>query len=137
MTARPVEARRVAKAVTGLSVAARAEVRRRIAEAARRLSGAAGDAPKGACPLLDDARCLVYADRPLICRAYGFAADRDGAYFGCEVLEPAVRAAGDFRLPNLDAAREGLPGDEVLDSAGRALTEIGPLAEMLDRLLPP
>ncbi len=123
-----VEAERLARAVERLEPALRVRIRRRISETASRLLDPSKSVPghlSGPCPLLEGGRCAVYEDRPLPCRAYGFSFEREGEYFGCEILAPEVEAAWKtLRLPDLAAARENLPG-----------REIGPLAEMLDRFL--
>jgi len=67
-----------------------AESRTRIddAVAARR---ALGDARPVGCPLLDTAAglCRIYDARPIVCRTYGFYAERDGV-LGCHrILEVA------------------------------------------------
>lgn len=64
-----------------------------VAEAARRrIRKSAGAALPMVCPLLDraDGACLVYAARPVACRAYGFYAARDGV-FGCFRIEAIAR----------------------------------------------
>lgn len=56
-----------------------------VAEAARRrIRESAGAMRPVTCPLLDRATgaCLVYAARPVACRAYGFYAEREGV-LGC------------------------------------------------------
>lgn len=89
-----IEARQLAEAVDGLPPRRRREVRRRFAEAVRRmeaiglldplaargrstLRGAGWDDVSGryfaaqiACPLLEDEKCGLYEDRPLVCREY-------------------------------------------------------------------
>lgn len=145
----PIEAVVVADAVAKLEPALRARARERIAELASRIGTgtAEGGDPVaidpgpgnllGPCPLLENGRCSVYSARPLVCRAYGFSADADAAYFGCEILEPVLRSCGEIRLPSLEAARFRMPVARVLDRSGRALPVAGMLAEFLDRLLPP
>lgn len=142
----PAEAVRVAEAIGRLPAERRDAIRRRIAETARWLTDsarAAGTRAPVPCPLLEGHLCAIYADRPLVCRAYGFAAertDRGGAvreiaYLGCEILEPVVRGDPSIRLPNHAAACAALPRVLALDRDGKALPDVGPLAEMLDRLL--
>lgn len=138
----PAEAVLAAAAVKALPSALGLRVRAQLrtlsglveTDGAVRLDGA-GDGIHGACPLLDGGRCSIYAARPLICRAFGFAALADGSYFGCEVLAPVVRGFGDFTLPSMDAARSLLPDVDVLDASGKALPRLGMLAELVDRLL--
>jgi Fe-S-cluster containining protein len=89
-----IEARQLAEAVDGLPPRRRREVRRRFAEAVRQmeaiglldpLAARGRSALRGAdwddvsrryfaaqipCPLLEDERCGLYADRPLVCREY-------------------------------------------------------------------
>ncbi len=96
---------------------------------------AAGEGLSGACPLLVNGRCAIYAARPLFCRAYGFSADGEGEYFGCEVLYPALAAMQEVNLTSLTAGRAALPTFVVKDAAGHALPECGMLAELVDRLL--
>lgn len=145
----PAEAAHVAEAVERLPAARRSVIRRRISETARWITDA-GRADRsrapGPCPLLEEPGvaapashgrlCAVYADRPLVCRAYGFAADGAGTLLGCEILEPVVRAGGPIPFPDHAAARAALPDATVLDREGRALPPSSPLPEALDRLLP-
>ncbi len=74
-----VEAEEVARGLAELPETARA----RLAERAR-----AAPAYGGACVMLEDDRCLVYARRPLVCRTQGLAL----AYPPGFVPEAAVRA---------------------------------------------
>ncbi len=89
----------------------------------------------GACPLLEDGLCSIYASRPLICRAYGFCAEEGGVYTGCDILAARLRGSGEIALPSLDAARALLPDETLLDANGLALPSNSTLPELLERLL--
>lgn len=136
------EALLAARALDELSAPVRDRLARRIHELVARVVAPAPDPDvpveipglEGPCPMLENGRCAIYAARPLFCRAYGFAADRDG-YFGCEVLHPALAAMETVTLTSLDAGRAALPREEVLDARGKALPECGMLAELVARLL--
>ncbi|MEK8023511.1 MAG: YkgJ family cysteine cluster protein [Candidatus Hydrogenedentota bacterium] len=159
-----IEAREAARGVAALDPGLRDRIRQRIAALSARIStgepaevatdligavhaavGRLDAKPQdvepvnlmGPCPLLENGRCSIYESRPLVCRAYGFAADGEGVYFGCEVLEPVLRTSGTMNLPSLKAAMDLVPGTTVRDRAGRALPDAGMLAELLDRLLEP
>ncbi len=69
-----------------LSKAARAEVLRRTAN----LEGACRPIT---CPFLDatSGACLIYAQRPIACRTYGFYRERDVGLY-CKKIEAAVEA---------------------------------------------
>jgi len=43
------------------------------------------------CPLLDNGSCLVYEDRPISCRSYGFYADREAGLY-CSRIEQRVQS---------------------------------------------
>lgn len=136
--ATPVEALRVARAVAALDAAAQSALLDRARSAARLLNGGAlGGA--AACPCLEAGRCLVYEDRPLVCRAWGQAAEVDGRYVGCAVLGPAVERERP-RLANFTRARVAVRSinrrAEILDSAGAPLPPRAPLTVLLDRLFP-
>ncbi len=60
LTLFPVEAWALAKAATALPEATRSRIRQR-AQAGTDLS----------CPLIEEGRCLLYANRPIICRTHG------------------------------------------------------------------
>lgn len=129
-----LEALRIAKALGKLPEEARGRLTRAIRERARRL--ASGDKLRGVpCAFLNGNLCEIYADRPLFCRAYGFAAEEDGAYFGCEVLLPELRLMQTVELPSLSAAKEAMPRGNVAGLDGTEIPEMGPMIELLDRLL--
>jgi Fe-S-cluster containining protein len=80
-----------------------------IAELARRrIRESAGAARPVTCPMLDrDAgTCLVYAARPVECRAYGFYAEREGV-LGCALIL-AMAEAPNVVWGNHAALEEGL-----------------------------
>ena len=95
----------------------------RLADIRRDIATLAGQrAPPVVCPLLDAATnaCLVYAQRPVACRSYGFYAQRDlGLY--CHDIESMVAggALADVVWGNHDAI------DHQLGALGevRALTD--------------
>lgn len=118
----PAEAVLVRDAFLALDPALQAKIRARL-----------NDPSAAACPFLEAGRCSVYESRPLVCRAYGFSAEPGNVYFGCEVLFPLLKNASDFRMPSFDEAKLTVPNEKVLDSTGRALPELGVLAEMLAR----
>jgi uncharacterized protein len=64
-----------------------------------------------ACPLLDreTGACRVYANRPLSCRSYGFAAARDGGLW-CHFIVDLLTRHGDADIvwANQDALEETL-----------------------------
>lgn len=126
-----LEAERLARGVDALDGPLRERIRRSVSDTAARLLDPAKTGPghlSGPCPLLENGRCAVYEDRPLPCRAYGFSVEAPSTYFGCEILAPVVESAGpDLRLPSFTGAWNAQPHGE--DPA------VGPLAEMLDRLL--
>lgn len=76
--------------IAALDEAARAGVEERF-----RALGAAPERPV-VCPLLDAATgaCLVYEQRPVACRTYGFYVERDKGLY-CGEIERAV-AAGEY-----------------------------------------
>jgi Fe-S-cluster containining protein len=90
---------------------------------------------RGVCPLLVDGRCAVYEARPLICRAYGFTADENGFFMGCELLGEILKRNDVTLLPTWDAAFRLIPTVAVLDARGMELPPQGTLAEMLERIL--
>lgn len=107
-----------------LSSDARAQVRARLERGFERT-----------CPLLDpdQGACLVYAHRPIACRAYGFYAARDGGLW-CDVIEARVSAAdvdgvalGDVALGNVVFGNH-----EALDRALAAAA--GPSRSLLEWL---
>lgn len=78
---------RLARGLARLPDDVRAEVERRL-----------DDAPEAGplvCPMLDRAvgACLVYADRPIACRTYGFYTERDGGLH-CGKVTAAVTENG-------------------------------------------
>lgn len=145
----PLEALVVAEAVRRLAEPLRSRLRWRLNEVAARSAGRAvppAAAPgelslslglNGPCPLLEQGRCAVYEARPLVCRAFGFAAEDRNIYFGCEMLADVVESADALNLPSLRAALGARPEATVLDDRGQALPPQGALAEMVVRLLAP
>lgn len=145
----PLEALVVAEAVRRLDEPLRSRVRGRLAETAAQSAGLTAPPVSvpgemslslglnGPCPLLEEGRCAVYTARPLVCRAFGFAAEERNIYFGCELLAAVVRSEREMRLPSLRAALGARPEAMVLDNEGRALPPQGVLAEMVVRLLEP
>jgi Fe-S-cluster containining protein len=77
-------------------------VRRRIADSAR------AERPV-LCPLLDTASgaCLVYAARPVACRAYGFYAERESV-LGCGRIEAIAAQSPEIVWGNHAALEETL-----------------------------
>lgn len=56
------------------------------------------------CPLLNDHQCMVYGDRPIICRLYGRGELKiDDSRFGCAEVEKAVSENGN-RAQMIDVA---------------------------------
>ena len=90
---------------------------------------------RGACPLLFEGRCSVYEARPLICRAYGFTADENGFFMGCEDLGEILKRCEVTLLPTWNAAFRLVPEKTVLDARGRELPPQGIIAEMLGRVI--
>lgn len=145
----PGEALVLAEAVTTLPSPLRERVIARVRELAARVESDRVAAPtatydpegplrpglEGACPLLEDNRCTVYDARPVICRAYGFAAEKGGVYYGCEILVEILSEAGVVDLPDYEAALRSVPTHKVLDKHGTVLPDRGMLAELVDRLL--
>ncbi len=58
----------------------------------RRIGELAGQSAPVTCPFLDDAarNCLVYEDRPIACRTYGFYVEREVGLY-CREIETRVR----------------------------------------------
>jgi uncharacterized protein len=83
--ATPVEWDRVDRGLTHLPDDVRREVERRIGELADQ------SAPV-TCPFLDDAagNCLVYEERPIACRTYGFYVEREAGLY-CREIEARVK----------------------------------------------
>lgn len=77
----------IAAAVDALPEGVARQARRRMED------GGAASRPI-ACPLLDtgSGSCLVYAVRPVACRAYGFYAEREGV-LGCSRIEAIAAGA--------------------------------------------
>lgn len=105
--------------------ALRPDARRAVRSRLDALVGHDPGAPRfdGTCPLLDreQGACLVYAHRPIACRAYGFYATRDGGLW-CETIEGHVQA-GDAEgvvLGNHDALDRAL---EAAAGPSRSLVE--------------
>ncbi len=78
-------------------------------EARQRIRGAAGLERPVVCPLLDgeSGSCLVYAARPVACRAYGFYAERHEV-LGCGRIEAISREQGDVVWGNHAGLEERL-----------------------------
>jgi Fe-S-cluster containining protein len=145
----PGEALRIAEAIRALPEPLQGRVRERVHELAARVETDRIDAPtssydpegptrpglEGACPLLEDHRCTVYESRPILCRAYGYAAESGGVYFGCEILGDILKDLDTVHLPDYEAALRAVPDFKILDARGRVLPERGMLAELVDRLL--
>ena len=66
-----------------------------------------GESRPVVCPLLDrqSGACLVYAVRPVACRAYGFYAER-GGMLGCGRIEAIAREPGEWVWGNHTAIEE-------------------------------
>lgn len=94
----------IAAAIDSLPAATAEVARRRIGESAHQTRPII-------CPLLDldSGACLVYAARPVVCRAYGFYADRDGV-LGCARIETIARESGDVIWGNYEALEDRLAG---------------------------
>jgi len=86
----PPEEELLREGIAALDEATRAGVEERF-----RALGAAPERPV-VCPLLDEATgaCLVYEQRPVACRTYGFYVERDKGLY-CGTIERAV-AAGEY-----------------------------------------
>lgn len=80
----------LARGVAALPEAVRREV-------ASRVEALAGAVRPVVCPLLDTASrvCLVYAHRPVACRAYGFYVERDAGLY-CAAIQARVET-GEYR----------------------------------------
>ena len=133
-----IEAHRAAEALTALDEDVLERTMQRIGESMQRLDEkqSTSDTPpeKGPCPFLEKGKCVIYDDRPLFCRGYGFSVD-EGAYFGCEILLPFLQQGGNFQLPRLEEARKILPHVSVRDKDDQAIPALGPLHELVWRLL--
>ncbi len=107
--------------IQALDAEVRGEVKARLDELPAR--DPAAPPWRGTCPLLDRERgaCLVYAHRPIACRAYGFYATRDGGLW-CETIEARVGAgdADGIVLGNHDALDRAL---EATVGPSRSLVE--------------
>jgi Fe-S-cluster containining protein len=145
----PGEALVLAEAVRALPEPLQARVRERVHELASRVETDRVNAPtatydpdgplrpglEGACPLLEDNLCTVYESRPILCRAYGYAAETGGVYFGCEILVETLKTVDAVHLPDYEAALRAVPFLKVFDTQGRVLPDHGMLSELVDRLL--
>lgn len=61
------------------------------------------------CPLLENNECLVYADRPIICRCYGMSETPSiEARYGCHLTTQAVAEHGDANLIDLEQLYQGI-----------------------------
>ena len=75
----------------------------------RRIRDSAQAEPPVVCPLLDpdSGACLVYAARPLACRAYGFYAEREFV-LGCSRIEAVAQQSPEIVWGNHAALQENL-----------------------------
>lgn len=89
----PVEAAALLLALAGLSP-----------EAAAQLAAASGAGQGGRCPLLADGLCLVYANRPVICRTHGLPL----------LLKIDGETRVDFCPENFQGAKS-LPGQAIIN----------------------
>ncbi|WP_050046304.1 YkgJ family cysteine cluster protein [Tolypothrix bouteillei] len=91
----PIEWERIDTAVAALDATVRAEVKHKIDAL---LVQIAGDTLGTCvvCPYLDEqsGSCLIYNDRPIVCRTYGFFVGRNRNFY-CKQIETEVSARGD------------------------------------------
>lgn len=109
---RLASAPRVSRAEWQAIAAAVEDLPAEVAEAARRrMRESASAARPVVCPLLDidSGTCLVYAARPVACRAYGFYAERD-AVLGCGRIEALGGESADIVWGNHAALEDRLQG---------------------------
>jgi Fe-S-cluster containining protein len=90
----------------------------------QRIRNSAGLSRPVVCPLLDtgSGACLVYAARPVACRAYGFYVERDRV-LGCSRIESLARQSSSVVWGNHISSEE-------------RLRSLGPAAELHQWLAP-
>ncbi len=139
VSARAAEIFLLARAIRALPAPAAARLTARVGEAAAATSGmkvAERHRRNLACPLLEDGRCSLYADRPLACRAFAStdveACRRAFAHEPVQIPVPrsAMALRGLLTQAGEAASRAaGLPDDQYELIAGLAIALADPDAE--------